>query len=159
MKKTSFTCIAFFIAATLTSACGANPAVNGETPGDREYYDFIEQGIALERLNDYENALAYYNKALNVNRFELPSYYVLLDIGRVLHKMGRYSLSVDALEEYMKHIDVEIRVERGEILPTPNYPGYGYTEKGYEKLLSNRAEAEALMEANKLNINGNQPTP
>jgi tetratricopeptide (TPR) repeat protein len=148
MKTAIYSLCSVFLFIVAISACGADVTINNDTPGDKEYYGLIEKGSAFEQKGDYENALAYYKKALKVDRFELPSYYVLLDIGRVQHKMGEYKSSNETLKEYLKHIEIEIKVESGEMLPPVDYPGYGYTEEGFKKLLSEKAEADALIAVN-----------
>lgn len=79
----------------------------------------------------------------------MPSYYVLLDIGRVQYKLGRYKAAITTIEDYLQKIIIEIKVEKGEMLPPGGLIIPAYTEQGMKELLSDKQEAEALLQASK----------
>ncbi len=78
----------------------------------------------------------------------MPSYYVLLDIGRVQYKLGQYNAAITTLEDYQKII-IEIKVEKGEMIPPGGLIIPAYTEQGMKELLSDKQEADALIKDSK----------
>jgi hypothetical protein len=97
-------------------------------------------------------SLIKYREALAVRRYELESYYVLLDIGRVEFRLGNFTGAIRSLEEYLGRIDAEMKVLRGETMPQGGTYVPDYTQAGMEALLSDRAEAAALIVASKASL-------
>ena len=120
-----------------------------ESAADDEYDVLVADGRKLEGLGKFRQALQKFHRASQVKRYEMPSYYVLLDIGRTQYKLGKYAEAVKSLEEYLRAIEIELKVERGEMMPPGGLIIQGYTEQGFKQLSENKAEAEALIVASK----------
>ncbi len=120
-----------------------------ESTGDDEYDVLVADGRKLEGLGKFGQALQKFHRALQVKRYEMPSYYVLLDIGRTQYKLGKYAEAVKSLEEYLRAIETELKVEKGEMMPPGGLIIPGHTEQSLKELSENKAEAEALLVASK----------
>jgi len=129
-----------------------------EYPGDKEYANFLAKGQQLEKQAKLSESLSQYNNALRVKRYEMPSYYVLLDIGRIQYKLGQDKAAITTLEDYLQKITVEIKVEKGEMLPPGGLIIPAYTEQGMKELLSDKQEAEALIQASKARLAAKERT-
>lgn len=125
-------------------------------PGDNEYYCFLAEGQKYEDQVKLQKALDYYNKALNIKRYEIPSYYVLLDIGRVYYKLGNYKIAIVTLEKYLNYIIIELKIQNGDILPPDGLIIPAYTKDGLSEVLSDKSEAEAIIRISNLRIEKEQ---
>ncbi|MEE8118236.1 MAG: hypothetical protein V3T39_01630, partial [Gammaproteobacteria bacterium] len=78
---------------------------------------------------------------------EIGTYYVLLDIGRILYKLGKYEKAKDVLTEYLERTEIDVKVERAEMLPPGDYRAWGFSPELFEALLTDREEAQVLLDA------------
>lgn len=139
------------LACAKSSCKELSPYSYRKTSIDKEYSTAIEQGNEYERNVDLDKALASYKLASNVRRYELPSYYALLDVGRVLYKIGNYEQSLDVLSDYIYEVDTEIKVGFGLRLPREHIYG-GFNDITLKKLILEKMEAEAIIKASMLRL-------
>ena len=130
----------------------ATPINSATDPVDKEYTTLVREAAVLEGRGALSKALAKYQHALRIKRYEAESYYVLLDIGRVQYKMGKYESAVQTLTEYLEKINGELRVLRGEAIPPDGVFIPAYTEKGLLRLFDNKMEADALVTAGRARL-------
>lgn len=134
------------------SASGDGQKATQGADGEQEYFRHIEIGVRQEAELQFIDALKSYRSALATPVFELSTYYVLLDIGRVEYKMGRYRDSVATLESYLRSIAVDIDVHTDKALPPPGYRLWGFSREGFQGLLLDKSEAESLLRAAKARL-------
>lgn len=119
---------------------------------DSKYRGLVQRGRMLEAKGRLSEAQAAYEQALVVKRYEAESYYVLLDIGRVQYKRGAYAAAVKTLTDYVGKMEIELKVQRGEMVPPGALFIPGYTEEGLRKLMADKKEAEALITASQARL-------
>lgn len=115
---------------------------------DAPYSEQVSRGRTLEQKGKHAEALKEYREASQIKRYELESYYVLLDMGRVQYKMGEYSGAIITLQNYLTNLEIELKVIREEIVPPSGMYVPIYRDAG-KALLGDKAEAEALIAASK----------
>jgi hypothetical protein len=82
----------------------------------------------------------------------MPSYYVLLDIGRVQYKIGDCKAAIRISEDYLEKIAIELKVQKGEMMPPGGLIIPAYTEQGIKEILADKAEAETIIAASKARL-------
>lgn len=138
------------------TARNAGPAKSAIDPADTHYSSLTQQGRQLEAQGKLSEALEKYREARGVRRYERESYYALLDIGRVHHKLGEYATAARNLTEYLNHVEIELKVLRGEMVPPSGVYVPDYTERGMKNLLADKLEAESLLADSRSKIKINQ---
>ena len=155
MRKCLLSVMVVFLVANVAT-CFASQSMRGDSGvaytasgTDEKYTNLVRQGMLLENQGKLPEALDKYSQASRIKRYEAESYYVLLDIGRVQYKKGAYAAATKTLTEFLKRIEIELKVQRSEIIPPDGVFIQPYTETGLKALLADMAEAEALLIASR----------
>lgn len=76
--------------------------------GDYEFYDFWLKGLEKERQGKLADAIAFYEKALGAEVFEMSTYEVLLSSGRAYFLKGEKDNALSALQEFIKNAEQDL---------------------------------------------------
>ncbi len=76
--------------------------------GDYEFYDFWLKGLEKEREGTLADAIAFYEKALEAEVFEVSTYDVLLSLGRAYFLKGEKGKALLALQEFIKNAEQDL---------------------------------------------------
>lgn len=76
--------------------------------GDYEFYDFWLKGLEKEREGKLADAIAFYEKALGAEVFEMSTYEVLLSLGRAHFLKGEKNKALSALQEFIKNAEQDL---------------------------------------------------
>lgn len=92
--------------------------------GDYEFYDFWMKGLEKEKEGKSADAIAFYEKALAADVFEMSTYDALFSLGRAYFLTGEKEKAVSALQEFIKNAEEDL------FAPGP----WGFTPEG-ERIL------------------------
>ena len=94
--------------------------------GDMQFYSRWQQGLEQESAGSFVEAAESYRQALNVNRYEMPSYEALLPLGRALLRNGQARAAQDTLIQYIHEAEAELTGEAEAL--------WGLSDEGHRRL-------------------------
>ncbi len=103
--------------------------------GDYEFYDFWLKGLEKERAEKPADAIAFYEKALAADVFEISTYDVLFSLGRAYFLIGEKDRALSALQEFIKNAEHDLAE------PGPN----AFTPEGEQNMRKSIKQARWLI--------------
>jgi tetratricopeptide (TPR) repeat protein len=76
--------------------------------GDLDFYPLMISGLNLESSGEYEDAIAEFEAALDIQLWERDNFEPLFDLGRVNFRLERFEDAKDYLEEYIERVEVQL---------------------------------------------------
>lgn len=120
-----------------------HPHIQSDNFYEKGYQSLVAEAHSLEKQGELKLAIKKFKDASEANRYFVPSYYVLMDIGRLQYELGLYNEARNSFEELVKNVDMEFKYQGGRLEP----PSTGFmvedqSEESKKEILAFKNEAE-----------------
>ena len=111
--------------------------ISGPCYGDSIYYKNWLDGLLCEKNEEYNDAIEFYKKAYNYDRFELSTYDIEFSLGRVEIRAGNHATGKQYLKKFIINADNDLHNE---------YSMWEFSEEAEKELETKIEYAKKLIE-------------